>query len=218
MPAFSRFREVENMAGPSIYLEIDASELSNEMERLRAVMKPERFNQIMYFIFRRTGNKVKSILKEDLPMEYHVKAGQINSAVKNPKMSSSAGGVGCSIPIVDTRGTIGGRYGASGGAHGWNSLRRKYRVKGRVVKAGTSTLPAQMSSYGGQPPFRNLGSSLGGLTFTRAGKQRFPIQKVVGIAIPQMPMNRSQSEVQEDILNHMKERIEYEFMRAIAGR
>ena len=138
--------------------------------------------------------------------------------MKNAQTTSSAGGVGCIIPIVDTRGTIGGRFGASGGAHGWNSLRRKYRVKGRVVKAGTSTLPAQMSSYGGQPPFRNLGSRLGGLTFTRAGKNRFPIQKVVGIAIPQMPMNRSQDEVQKDILEHMKERIEYEFMRAIAGR
>ena len=205
------------MAAPSVYLEIDASELNAEIERLRAVLKPERFNQVMYSIFRRTGNHVKMILRKDLPVDYYVKAGQINSAVKSPQMSSSAGGVGCIIPIVDSRGTIGGRYGASGGAHGWASLHRKYRVKGRVVKAGTSTLPCQMGSYGGMPPFRNLGSSLGGLTFTRAGKARFPIMKVVGIAIPQMPMNRSQDEVQKDILDYMKERMEHEFQRIIAG-
>lgn len=203
------------MANPSIYLEIDASELNDKISALKAVVKPERFNQIMYSIFQRTGGHVKMILRQDLPHEYHVKAGQISSAVKNAQMTSSAGGVGCTIPIRDVRGSIGGRYSASGGAHGWNSLRRKYRVKGRIVKAGVSTLPAHMSSYGDQPPFRNLGSKLGGLTFTRAGKKRFPIKKVAGIAIPQMPMNRSQAEVQKDILEYMKQRIEHEFMRAM---
>lgn len=203
------------MATPSIYLEIDASELQGKINDLKAVVKPERFNQIMYSIFQRTGGHVKMILRKDLPVDYHVKAGQISSAVGNAQMTSSAGGVGCAIPIRDSRGTIGGRYGASGGTHGWNSLKRKYRVKGKVVKAGVSTLPTHMSSYGGQPPFRNLGSKLGGLTFTRAGKGRFPIKKVVGIAIPQMPMNRSQAEVQQDILDYMKQRIEHEFMRAM---
>lgn len=205
------------MANPSIYLEIDASELTADMERLKSVVKPERFNQIMYSIFQRTGGHVRLILRQDLPVEYHVKAGQINGAVGNAKMTSNAGGTGCTIPIRDTRGTIGGRYRASGGAHGWNSLRRKYRVKGTIVKAGQSTLPQRMDSYGGMPPFRNLGSRLGGLTFTRKGKARFPIEKVVGIAIPQMPMNRSQGAVQKDILDYMKERIEHEFMRAIKG-
>lgn len=206
------------MANPSIYLEIDASELDAEISRLKAVLKPERFHQVMYGIYQRTGGHVKMILRKDLPQEYHVTAGRINSAVKSAQMTSSAGGIGCSIPIRDTRGSIGGRYSASGGAHGWNSLRRKYRVKARVVKDGTSTLPAQMSSYGGNPPFRNLGSRLGGLTFTRKGKARGPILKVSGIAIPQMPMNRSQGEVQQDILNYMKERIEHEFQRVISGR
>lgn len=218
MPAFLCVKGVENMAVPSVYLEIDASELNEQIERLRSILKPERFDQVMYSIFKRTGNHVKMILRKDLPVDYYVKAGQINAAVKTPQLSGGGGmGVGCVIPIVDSRGTIGGRYGASGGAHGWASLHRKYRVKGRVVKAGASTLPSQMGSYGGQPPFRNLGSRLGGLTFTRAGKARFPIMKVVGIAIPQMPMNRSQDEVQQDILDYMKERMEHEIQRLMAG-
>lgn len=199
------------MAGQGVYLEIDASELNGEITRLNAVLRPERFNQVMYSIFRRTGNHVKMILRQDLPVDYHVKAAQINSAVKSPKVTSGVGGVGCIIPISDSRGSIGGRYGASGGAHGWNSLRRKYRVKGKIVKSGASTLPSQMDSYGGMPPFRNLGSKLGGVTFTRAGKARLPILKVVGIGIPQMPMNRSQDEVQKDILEYMKDRMDREF-------
>lgn len=203
------------MANRAVYLEIDASELSGKINALRNVVTPKRFDQIMYSIFKRTGGHVKMILRKDLPQDYYVKASQISSAIGSPRMTGGLGGIGCSIPIRDVKGSIGGRYGASGGAHGWRSLRRKYRVKARVVKSGISTLPSQMDSYGGNPPFRNLGSKLGGLTFTRAGKQRFPIKKVVGIAIPQMPMNRSQAAVQGDIKDYMEKRIEHEFMRAM---
>lgn len=203
------------MAG-GIYLEIDASELDSEIERLRRVMTPAEFNRAMYRIFQRTGGHVRRILKTDLPKEYHAKAGEIGAAVGNGRVTGGGLGVGCSIPVTGHKKSIGGGFGASGGAHGWNSLRRRYRVKARIVKAGQSTLPQQMSSYGGQPPFRNLGSKLGGLTFTRAGKSRFPIKKVVGIAIPQMPMNRSEAEVQKDIVDYMRKRIEHEFMRLLA--
>lgn len=225
------------MANPTIYLEIDASELDAEIIRLQAVMKPERFNQVMFNIFQRTVGHVRKILQQDLPKEYHVTPARIGKAVKSPKMTSGMGGVGCTIPIRDTRGSIGGMYTASGGARGWDSVRKKYRVKARIVKSSVSTLPENMDSYGGMKPFRNLGprlkiklsneqwkelggrpkSKLSGLTFTRAGKPRGPILKVSGIAIPQMPMNRSQEDVQRDILDYMKARIEHEFQRVIAG-
>lgn len=201
-----------------VYLEIDASELSEEIERLRSVMKPEQFNRSMYGIFKRTGGHVRKILKTDIPKEYHARAGEIGKAVGNPKVTMGGLGVGCTIPIKGARKSIGGGFSASGGAHGWNSLRRKYRVKARIVKDGQSTLPQTMGSYGGKPPFRNLGSKLGGLTFTRAGKGRLPIIKVSGIAIPQMPVNRSEDDVQRDILNYMEKRIEHEFQRVIAGK
>ena len=189
------------MAG-GVYLEIDASELNEEIERLRGVMKPEQFNRVMYGIFKRTGGHVRKILKTDLPKEYYAKPGEIGKAVGNPKVTMGGLGVGCTIPIKGARKSIGGGFSASGGAHGWNSLRRKYRVKARIVKDGQSTLPQAMGSYGGQPPFRNLGSKLGGLTFTRAGKGRLPIIKVSGIAIPQMPINRSEDDVQSDSLDY----------------
>ena len=41
--------------------------------------------------------------------------------------------------------------------------------------------------------------------------------QVSGIAIPQMPMNRSKAEVQKDIVDWMAKRIEHEFQMLIRG-
>ena len=204
------------MAAP-IMLEIDASELDAEINRLRNVLTPARFNQVMYRIFQRTGGHVRRILQSDLPHQYYVKPSEVGAAVKRARVTSGALGVGCVIPITGAKKTIGGGFSASGGAHGWASLHRRYRVKSRIVKAGQSTLPMSMGSYGGMPPFRNLGSRLGGVTFTRAGKDRFPIMKVVGIAIPQMPMNRSEAEVQADITAYLRAQMEHEFQWLMMG-
>lgn len=206
------------MAG-GVYLEIDASELNGEIAYLRSVLTPEQVDTVMNRVFRRTGSHVRQILKKDLPKEYHVKAGEVGAAVGNARVSGGGGiGVGCTIPIKGARKSIGGSFSASGGAHGWNALRgKKYKVKSRIVRAQQSKLPDRMTSYGGEPPFRNLGSTLGGVAFTRAGKDRLPIMKVSGIAVPQMPMNRSKEDVQEDIVNYMRGRIEHEFQHLIAG-
>lgn len=195
------------MANINVSLEIDASDLKDKINMLRGAMTDEQFKRAMYGVFKRTGSHVKRILRSDLPHQYEVKPSAVSAAVQRPQVTMGAIGVGCAIPIRDARGSIGGRYRASGGAHGWNSLRRKYRVKARIVKGRASTLPANASAYGGYPPFRNLGSSLGGLTFTRRSKARGPIEKMVGIAIPQMPMNRSQADVQKDIKVYMERQI-----------
>ena len=204
------------MAAP-IMLEIDSSEVDAAVTRLRNVLTPARCNQVMAGIFRRTEGHVRKILKSDLPNQYYVKPSEVGAAVKKARVTSGALGAGCVIPVTGPKKSIGGGFGASGGAHGWRSLHRRYSVKARIVKAAQSTLPASMGSYGGMPPFRNLGSRLGGVTFTRAGKGRFPIMKVSGIAIPQMPMNRSKAEVQADIEAYLRGRIEHEFQRLMMG-
>ena len=200
---------------PAIYLEIDASDLDKEISRLRDVMTPEQFERAMYGIFNKTGGHVRRILREDLPHKYYAKGGEISSAVGGAKVTTGAGGVGCAIPIRDTRKNIGSArhsFSATGGAHGWKSLKRKYRVKAKVVKDGVSVLPANASSYGGQPPFRNYSASkLNNLAFTREGKSRLPIRKMEGIAIPQMPMNRSEPEVQKDIKVYLEREMERRF-------
>lgn len=199
------------MASTGFYLEVDASDLKDTINRLKSVMTEQQFTNAMHGIFNRTGNHVKAILKKDLPQKYEVKPGDIGKAVKKGRVTTGGLGVGCCIPIVAPRRSIGGGFSASGGAHGWNSMKRRYRVKSRIVKSGQSTLPQNMSTYGGLPPFRNLGSKLGGLTFTRAGKERLPIMKVSGIAIPQMPINRSEADVQKDIKDYLEKEIERRF-------
>ena len=154
------------------------------------------------------------ILKKDLPRQYRVKKSDIQAAVSTGKVVNSPGaGVGCTIPIRAQRGDVGGKYKAFGGAYGWESLHKKYRVRAHVVKAGTSVLPKNMpGNYGGNPPFRNLAAgSLHGLTFTRKTKNRFPIMKVESIAIPQMPMTRSEPDVQRDIRQYLEKQMEQRF-------
>lgn len=205
------------MAG-AIYLEIDASELSEELKRLEDVMEPRQFQQAMYGIFRRTGGHVRKILGDDIPKQYHVKKSVVRAAVGASRTTSAPGiGVGCVIPVKDRRGTIGGRYTAFGGARGWESLRKKYRMSSRIVRSGKSTLPQKMPGvYGGHPPFRNTSSAkLGRLTWTRKTKERFPIMPVVGLSVAQMPLNRSEADVQEDIKTYLQSQIEHRIQALI---
>lgn len=203
------------MANAGWRLEIDASDLAEEIERIRQVATPEQFERVMYRIFSRTGGHVRQILRKDLPKQYHVRPKDISNDIQGTKVTAGGvGGVGCIIPIRGVRKTIGKTYRASGGAHGWNSTKRKYRVKARIVKSGQSVLPPQVSSYGGMPPFRNFDApKLNGIAFTRRGKARLPIAPVKGIAIPQMPLNRSEPDVQKDIMDYMEKRTEHEFMQ-----
>lgn len=196
-----------------LHLDVDVSDLQDLINRLQSVMTERQFENAMYGIFKRTGGHVRKILRSDLPKQYEIKPKDINQAVRNPKVSTGMMGVGCSIPVVGPRRSIGpGGFSASGGAHGWNSLRRKYRVKVRIVRSGPSTLPEQADSYGGQPPFRNLSAKkLHGLAFTRAAHGRVPIEKMVGIAIPQMPMNRSEADVKADIKAYLEKEVERRF-------
>lgn len=200
------------MAG-GIYLDIDISDAQEMIAALRAVHTEQEMNKLLYRAFQRTGKKVKTILKTELPKKYEVKPTWIGSQVGRPNTQIGGGGLGvsCSIPISGARGSIGGRYSASGGAHGWNAARgRRYKITAKIVKGQGSTLPGEMSHQGGNPPFRNLGSSLGGATFTRTGEDRLPIARVVGLGVPQMPLNRSEEDVQDSIMETLMERLEHE--------
>lgn len=201
------------MAGSAIYLDIDISDAKKTIDALRAVHTEHEMNQLLYRAFKRTGGRVKTILRQEIPQDYEVKASWVGSHVGSPRTTIGGGGMGvsCSIPIDGSRGSIGGRFKASGGAHGWNAARgKRYKINAKIVKGQGSTLPSEMSHQGRNPPFRNLGSSLGGATFTRTGKDRFPIARVVGLGVPQMPLNRSKEDVQEDIMETLMKRLEHE--------
>lgn len=197
----------------AVYLQVDASELKDEINKLKRAMKPEAFDRAMHGIFRQTGKRVKRILREDLPKEYNIKSPEVGKAVQAAQVSIGAGGAGCTIPVSAPRRHIGGGgrgYTAYGHRRGWASLTSgHYDVTAVIYRGKRSTLPGHLPSYGGKPPFRNIPSKLNGLTFTRMGDPRLPIKAVMGIAIPQMPLNRSEPDVQQDIKEYMFDRMEH---------
>lgn len=203
------------MADAGVYIEIDASEAVQLLNRIQLLVKPEQFRRIVYNVYKRTGRYVLTVMKNDVSHDYAVKKKEIEKAVGKPKLSMYSGEIGCTIPITGRRGAIGGMFSASGSAKGWQSVRKKYRVKTHVIRGARKPLPKQMNDIGGFPPFRNsTAPDLHNVTFTRVTKDQLPIRKIVGIAIPQMPMNRSREAVQDDIIKFMMKRIEQEWRYA----
>lgn len=209
---------------------IDADEFKDKVDRLRHGLNESAADRVMFWVCDKTGRKVRKIVKKDVPLEYQAKESWVGAAVGNRKMESGEnGGVQCVIPLKGKRGLIGGeekekgkRRGGlhfavmSGGARGWNSLRGKYRISTAIVNGESSILPERMVHQGGFPPFRNLSApKLNGLTFTRLSKEQKPIQKVAGIAVPQMVMNRSEERIREDILKALSEQLDYYMERML---
>ena len=200
---------------------VDASEVEHLIKTMESVLTPERFQRVMYGIYKRTGNKVKKILKDDLPPKYEARPGEINNVVKNPKISGGiTGGYGCNIPLIDKRKKLGrGRsqtFPARGGAHGWNIPKKGYKVSATIVKGQKSVLPETIPAIGWKP-FRNYNAAkLNDLIFARVSQDpHAKIKPVTGIAIPQMPMNRARPEVEKDIEQFFEQRVYHEFDRLI---
>lgn len=195
-----------------IYVDMtDAKELVND---LRAMHTKKEFETLIFRASRKTAGRVRSILKEELPKDYHVKKNAIGKAVKNPKIQRMPGmAISCRIPVEGVRLAIGGEFSATGGRKGWKGITpgKRYKIKAKIVKKGQSVLPVEMKKIGGKPPFRNLSAKkLNNVAFTRKGDDKTPIQKIVGIAIPQMPMNRSENRIQTEIKEYMINRLEHE--------
>jgi len=208
------------MAG-GILLEVDASDLLRELKRLEGVLTPEQIERCMARIFRRVPGHMRSTLPREFRKHYVVKTGQVRESISGAHVTYSGSGAGCIIPIRGKRIVVGqGGFASTGGRRGWNTLRKngKYRVKARIVTAGQSTLPERMKT--GYPPFQNFSATKipTHKVFKRLTKKRLPIQSVVDIAVPQMPLNRSRKGVEKDIRDYMYKRMEHEIQRMIAGK
>ena len=202
-----------------IYVDMtDAKGLIND---LRGKHTEKEFETLMARSFKKTAGRVRRILREELPKDYHVKKSSISRAVKNPRMTRTPGmAVSCCIPIEGVRHAIGGEFRASGGRYGWRGIQagRRYQIKASILKKARSTLPEEMRRMGGKPPFRNLSARrLNNIAFTREGKDRLPIRPIYSIGIPQMPVNRSEDRVQNEIREYLMDRMEHEH-RYMIGR
>lgn len=214
----------------AVYLYVDASELSDLLQMMASRLTPGQFDRLMRRSLNEVGKRGKKIIREAIQMEYYASTAWVNRSIRGAKIEGGGGSILCRIPVISEKGGIGGEFSAGGGAYGWNPP--PYRITAQIVKSGTSTLPPEMTHQGGQPPFRNIGerttykknpnkklkrpmvtkkSKGGSGVFTRAGKSRLPIEKVSGIAVPQMPLNRSRGVTENRIIALAEKRVVHNF-------
>ena len=210
--------------GP-VMLHVDISQLTSTIERMRAVHTKTQFERLMYRAFKRTGSRMRTILKKELPPDYHAGAPWIGRQVGEPRTAMGTQ-VSCSIPVDGARGKIGtgGAYKASASAGGsrittgysgrkGKRTRRAYKVNASVVKSGASALP----NDGQAVHFMVFKGPKRGRVFARLPGENNRIRPAVGIGVPQMPTTRSREAVQEGIAKTLQERIEHEHAAIIKG-
>ena len=202
-----------------IYLDIDVSSAKETIAALRKVYTEAELRRMVYSAFKRTAQYTRTAVKRILPQEYHVTQKVVGKHIGQPviKMGGIGLGVSCVIPIKGKRLSIGGSFKARGGMPGWSAVRagKRYKITAKIVRDGNSTMPGTMEHQGGYPPFINtVAPKLHNAAFTRTGRKtkngKDAIAKVVGIAVPQMPMNRSKEEVEDAVAKKLIERLEHE--------
>ena len=203
----------------SIYVDVgDATKL---LDQLNDYYNPKQMNRLLRRVFVRTGQKVKTIVSTDVPKYYHIKKRRVAQDIMPPSFDagSSDGNPSCVVSIIGTRHIIGGNtFPAKGGRHGWHGIKagKRYKITTQILQGKTSTLPEQIADQGGHPPFRNFSAKkLNNAAFTRHANAGFPpnnlpIARVVGIAVPQMPLNLAEKDVQDDIASFLMARIVHE--------
>ena len=186
--------------GGGAYLKVDMSDVERLLDQLRGVMTREMFERLMYRTFGEVGRRSKTIISRAVRQEYAAQDGWIRQNILRYQLTM--GGefpVTCKIPLRGAKGVIGPRFKASGG-------RRGRALTATILRGKRSRLPSVMSHQGGQPPFMS-----GGVAFTRRGASRLPIVRVVGLGVPQMPLNRSAEETADKILELTGNRLEHNF-------
>lgn len=217
------------MSKTDAILTVDVSDAMEKIDKLKWQMSDKQARQLHDRVIRATGRKVKGIVSTQVPKKYHIKKRVVAADIGRPKMNpgGATGNLSCSIPIEGVKHIIGGKtFPAKGGRHGWTGIKagKRYKIRTQIVKGQTSVLPEEMKAQGGNPPFRNLSASrLNGATFTRElgvgfPPNNLPLSRVVGLAVPQMPVNRSEEDVQGEIGKYMLNQIDREFRRIMSGR
>ena len=112
----------------AVTIEIDTSELDSLVDGLKKRLIPAQVDRAMSSVLRDTAEHTKEILKRAIPEHYYATPGEVGKAVGKASVTSGGLGVGCCIPITGARKSIGGGFSATGGARGWESLHKRYRV------------------------------------------------------------------------------------------
>ena len=221
------------------YLEIDMTGLQSIIRQVRNTHTRENYQMVLIRSFRRTQTTLRKTISQEIRKEYAVTAGWTKGQIKSARIgfgSKTDGEVHCSIPISGKRGWHGRNFkltGMRGIRNGKLFNGKRYKIYSKVYVSKRTELPERMEKMGGNPPFISTVSrkknakfnqnaiNLEGAVMTRTGKDRLPIVKVVGIGVPQMPINRAKSSIEDEFLRILGARIEKEhrfMIQQIASR
>lgn len=185
-------------------LYIDMSDVGDKLTMMQNALTKQQFERMMLRLFAETARKTKTIIAKDTTVDYAVTQAWVKSKIK--PFTLGYGGefpVTCKIPLSGEKGVIGPRFKLSG---------RKRKISAKIVKSGVSVLPKEMENQGGNPPF-----IYNGVVYTRRTRKRHPIVRVVGLGVPQLPLNRSEDAVRSDILDYIDRRLDHHFIGMFGG-
>lgn len=201
-------------------LTINTDEVTAMISSAKSKITPQEFdkkmNRLLYDLAQRSPTQIRKAIQKS----YVAKTPWIKKSIGRPKYGGSSGNLYVKIPLQGEKGKIGSEFPTQNGSPGWYTP--KYKIAFQEIKGKTSILPAKMGSYGGQPPFRNTkAKKLNGLVFTRKlyeskaqamrnraiGGKITPIERVSGVAVPQMPMNLAANDTVDNILNLAEKRV-----------
>lgn len=188
----------------AVNLYIDASHAIGVVNDLAKKLAPGQANELLRLTLVDVGRKSKTIMSDHVVEDYVVPRGWVAGQIGHPKMR----GLTVIIPVRGSRGGIGQIYPIAG----YSGSGKKRRVRANIVRSGVSTLPVTMDHQGGNPPFIAKGK-----VFTRKTKSPRPIVRVVGLAVPQMPMNRSKVKIENSLLEEMEKSATRHFGRLFGG-
>lgn len=196
---------------------IDTTDAMARIKQLELALSQRQIHDVLYRTLNETGRYVKTIMRKDVPHDYAVTATWVGKHVGNVQISTATFGANVTaiVPLDGKKGTIGGIFKMTG-TRGRPKKRKKglkaYKINAKIIKADTSELPEKMKRQGGNPPFIAKGA-----VYTRRTNQAYPVVRVVGLAMPQMPLKRSEAEVRKDINKRLESRLNHHLDRLLVS-
>lgn len=201
------------------YMWLDSSDLNRMLSVARGLLNNGNYTRLLQRTVKETAAKVRTIVSQEVPEDYEVSARWAREGVMPYRLNVGGGGsVNCVIPLSGRKG-VHARTGSGQNNNGlFPASANGNRITSKVVKGRTTTLPEHMRRQGGNPPFMATMPNGYTLVMTRRTDKRLPIVRVVGVALPQMPMNRSQDDIEEEIITRMTERLQHNFDYMFGGQ
>lgn len=236
----SKWKAGGKMGKNNFQLVVETKELNRVLQNMRAACTKEEFRAICRDAFGRSSGRVRKIVQADLPKHYHGPARWMTSAVKNGTVRDEKGMVTMRIPVRGYRGKIGrgGQFAARAQNTNGDELltkrgklrsrtktnMRQQKIMAQVVKGKESKLPStneevrKAAQKSGQPVAHHFvmrGGAHAGQIWAREGRH---IRPATGIGVPQMPLNRAENDLRNDIAEHIAKRMLDDYQRILTGK